>query len=307
MIGLTSRSILHLVAHIEAARVKKNTTRDIWTMTEILDALLNCGLPQRIQWGKEGCLELLQVQLHAGHAVLLLSYSDKGVSDPAFRDPDSGKQRVVRKRAGEGVAHAVHLVVSTENTSAKSYRALLEVAPRTSRTPVLRLLNKLLSQCEDLQRGTAKRVLSPKLSFDGDASSSLKQSLLTGTLHGIDLVRDQRADEGATGEPSLVPVEIVHSFKVVGEKSTRPKPLRALRSMLMKAQQLDFQAVRVCFTDADTDKRQTFELSVDADLDREDEFFVRRTTIDPGVMLDAAPEAIVPEISTAMVALLGMQ
>jgi hypothetical protein len=133
-----------------------------------------------------------------GVATLLLHHADAHAADPALMHIRNGKIRSAGKKANEGVAHAAHLLISTEKHLSVSGQscALLERVPNLGRATVIAFLNRLLRikaknddmEFKDNKTRRLKRAR-PKLESYQQLSPHLKTDLESGKLSSIELVR----------------------------------------------------------------------------------------------------------------------
>jgi hypothetical protein len=158
-----------------------------------------------------------------GIATILLHHGDADAADPALMQIKSGKIRNAGKKEDEGVAHAAHLLISTEkhiSVSGQS-RALLERVPNLGRSTVIAFLNRLLRlrakrdhmEFKDKSTKRPKRC-HPKLVSQQQLSPHLRADLEEGKLSSIELVT-RHVTDGFEEQNLIVPVTRTIVHKVV--------------------------------------------------------------------------------------------
>lgn len=302
MQGKNRRAFMHLIAYIDPAPRNHGGSRRTWSMVQLADEIVERPLPYQIKVSDQEHFELLDCHVHDGHTTMLFGCSDQTAADPSFRNVEKDTRRIVRKASGEGLAHSAHLVISHTADDTAGFRAILEVAPRVNRTRVLRLLNKLLSTDENLRRkATAGRqkTIHPRMDFNGEQSESLKIALETGKLHGVEFVRAQNQNEAAVTESGLRPGEMIQTFKVRRKKPEGFSPLAVVETMIKNARGLNYDTVRVVFTDTRSGERKTVPVPTDAN----DALFIRRSSGEFSLDLESAPAEITEDIANFMVEL----
>lgn len=130
---------------------------------------------------------------------ILLHYTDKNLTDPAFKNMKSGKVRVEGKGAGEGIAVSAHLAISLKNYNSQRdsvYLALLEVVPGLNKTLIERALqamfNGTISRPEWVDAENKK--CRPSFSLSNLASESLAEGLKNNRLDCITLISNRSDD-----------------------------------------------------------------------------------------------------------------
>lgn len=297
MIGASVRSFLHLIAYIDAVP-KRYGNRNTWRMSDLVELFEMFELPLAAPPGKSTTtIELLEIGTFPDDiAVFLFGATDRGASDPAFRNVDSGESRIVRKEPGEGISYSAHLAIDLRPTSSMGYRTRLESVPRVSRSAIARLINSTMEGDNDFHiKHPTGRDVRPKISFDGDMSAYLLESLKSGKLHRVDFARDQSEEEGAVGDSAMVPIEVTQSFKVRRVLPRSFSPLKAVQRLRKRASESGYETLRVQFTDTDTDKRHTIDLPLDSSQAK-DVLYVKGSRHE-FKSLESGPTSIVPAIS----------
>ncbi|MCX9457713.1 hypothetical protein IG604_18480, partial [Vibrio cholerae] len=131
---------------------------------------------------------------------ILLHYTDKSLTDPAFKNMKSGKVRIEGKEASEGIAVSAHLAISLKNYNGQRdsvYLALLEVVPGLNKTLIERALqamfNGKISRPEWLYNENKK--CRPSFSLSNLASESLAEGLRSNRLECITLISNRLDDD----------------------------------------------------------------------------------------------------------------
>jgi hypothetical protein len=158
-----------------------------------------------------------------GTVTLLLHHADAHAADPALMQIRNGRIRNAGKRTNEGVAHAAHLLISTEKHLSASGQscALLERVPNLGRSTVIAFLNRLLrikaknDQMEFKNNKTKRhKRCHPKLESYQQLSPHLKSDLETGRMSSIELVR-RHVVHGFEEDNVVIPVTHTVVHKVI--------------------------------------------------------------------------------------------
>lgn len=130
---------------------------------------------------------------------LLLQYTDKNVTDPAFSHLETGELRVEPKLDGEGIAVSAHVLISLapHDTEKLLYRFLLEEIPGLGRSRVsdfirseLKAISDGLFEYKDPDAGFAVKAYHPAVEILGTPSKKLSEEFEAGcVMQGIELVK----------------------------------------------------------------------------------------------------------------------
>jgi hypothetical protein len=242
-----------------------------------------------------------------GYITYLIHHSDLTATDPALKNMPTGEVWTAGKDASDGLAHAAHLMISTEAhlTSLGRARAVLERVPGVSRSIVVALLNKLLREQaakQDLKfrdTGTRKlRKCHPKLIGEFVLSHQLQRDLANGKLNGVEFIRHNVLD-GFESEDTIVPVVSTAKFKIPKSPSG-PAIFELLGRLKSLGRQNNFEEMRIHFIQKETGQNLSPTLSTD--LVQAEELMYARTIPmnDFEAPLIQCPEEIVMPIQRAL-------
>ncbi len=245
-----------------------------------------------------------------GIATILLHHGDAAASDPALIEMKRGKIRTAGKTEDEGVAHAAHLMISTQrhlSISGQS-RALLERVPNLGRSTVIAFINRLLRErasyevMEYKDKKTKRgRRCHPKLNAQQQLSHRLRTDLEAGKLSHIEFVT--RHVQGGLEEPNIIiPVTQTISHKIVNSP-TGQRAFDLLERAKSFARKHNYEEMQIRFRQTDTDQNLSPRFATDI-ADAKDAVYSRyevlRAFTDP---LEQCPLDTVPELRAKMVGL----
>ncbi len=145
-------------------------------------------------------LSIKGMELSEKETTILFAIGDCGLSDPVFDHLPTGKQRVAKKAAGEGVSFACHMMISLEPDTNGSYPLALENVPYLSRGTLEPFMKRLVKnsgyEFAEIDANGKSIVVRPNFSIDGDLSQRLKDELENGAIEGIVLVRQTKFGQG---------------------------------------------------------------------------------------------------------------
>ena len=269
------------------------STAVIYTVPQILGEIVRYNTPAAIDQGKE-TIELLDHRVDEGDQLvtLLFGCTSKSASPPAIRDLVKESTRKVAMGPNDGVTYSAHVGFSLREARPPYYNILIEQVPRVSRTKITNFLNAVLRQDKDLARKDGTRSCYPKLAFEGEMSSRLNEALEDGgALHGIEFVRDQLEEEGGVGEDGMEPVRLTQSFRLRRKYDGALDAMGRVKAMFSRAQDGDFDLMRVKFTDPSTGKPQSVDIAT-SDDEAEDALYVRRSRHEFQAALASAPMVV---------------
>ena len=191
-------------------------------------------------------------------ATLLFTIGDRNLSDTVFEHRETGEQRVARKRAGEGVSFAAHLVIALEPDEHGSYPMLLEEVPYLSRTRLIPFMKRLIKNSghafeETDENGHAVSYV-PSFHVDGDMSQRLQDELDAGRIRDVELVRTTRTGQGL--DENGYYREATRQIKLKVDDSGGHSVWEILRRIKRRAREENMDTMRVRYTRAD-DKNRT--------------------------------------------------
>lgn len=130
---------------------------------------------------------------------LLLQYTDKNVTDPAFSHLETGELRVEPKLDGEGIAVSAHVLISLvpHDPEKMLYRFLLEEVPGLGRSRVsdfirseLKIISDGLFDYKDPDDGFKVKAYLPAVEILGTPSKKFTDEIEAGcVVQGIELVK----------------------------------------------------------------------------------------------------------------------
>lgn len=292
------RFFIHLEAEIEAVPAR-GVGSELWEMSELISSLQSATLPYAYDLNDHAAIELLDLEVKHGVAVVLMGYTDERASDPAFRNRRKNRRRIVRKQLGEGLTHSAHIAFNLVPTASRRYEVLLEQVPRVGRTNTMMLLNKIWATSPQLVKvNVQQKTMHPKCRLIGMKGEGLEHVLRTGRLHGVELVRDVALGEVGATEPGWKQAAVKQCVQVQARPPKTFKPVDQFRKMFERGKAEDFSSLRVSFTHGETDKRLTVEL--DLHDSARDTLYVKHTLERFDVSLGSAPEKVVPAVSRKM-------
>lgn len=238
-----------------------------------------------------------------GYATLLIQHGDARAADPALMGFSTGDIRRAGKKRDEGVAHAAHLVISTEkDLSLKgNCRAVLERIPNLGRSTVINFLNRLLRkyaqdikmEYEDKESGRPRRY-HPKLASFQQMSHLLKTDLTTGKLQQIELVKF-KPTEGFEEPNVVVPLRQTIVHKVV-KSPTGAAAFDLVERFKSFGKKNNFDEVQIKFRKTDTSQNLSPRFATDLD-DAQDAVYARFEFLSPfPTALEQCPQGIVTAV-----------
>lgn len=138
---------------------------------------------------------------------ILVSKSDKSMSDPVFTVPKEGKRRTAEKEEKEGQDFSVHIVVKMGDNDHEPALVAIEHCAGLGIFVVQRLLDKILKDAKGLspddyeqfhpdgavdEKGKPKKInIVHKCDFQGHLSDELKYDLSYGKVQAIELITEK--------------------------------------------------------------------------------------------------------------------
>ncbi len=138
---------------------------------------------------------------------ILVSKSDKTISDPVFTVPKEKKRRTAEKEKEEGQDFSVHIVVELAKNDQDSALIAIEQCAGLGVFVVQRLFNKILKDAKELspddyeqlhpdgavdENGKPKKInVVHKCEFQGHLSDELKYDLNHGKIQAIELITEK--------------------------------------------------------------------------------------------------------------------
>jgi hypothetical protein len=182
---------------------------------------------------------------------LLIQYADQMASDPVFSNLETGALRVEPKLEGEGVAISAHMVISLvpQRPREPVYLMLLEDVPGIGQTklkPFLTSEFKHVSNFSFRDEENVEKRCRPIVEMNGYMAQTLREGLETGTLKGIDLVRE-RTQTGEFDEPGVLE-EISRNIQIkVSQPFRGEEALGIINRLKERAQTRGYPNMRVKF------------------------------------------------------------
>lgn len=138
---------------------------------------------------------------------ILVSKSDKSMSDPVFTIPREGRRRTAEKEEQEGQDFSVHVVIKLSDNDIDPALAIIEYCSGLGIFVVQRLLNQVLVDAKKIlpadfeqfhpdgsvdEKGKSKKLnVAFKCAFQGHVSDELKDDLNKGKIQSIELITDK--------------------------------------------------------------------------------------------------------------------
>jgi hypothetical protein len=171
-------------------------------------------------------LSIREVRIEQDFTSILISSSDKSISNPVFENQDSGELRVAEKKPPEGIGTAAHVVIYTKSqrkvaARRKGYLCTIECVEGVGKGRIQRLLDEVLTRVPvSYDVGEERKTEFVKVGFHAHAASSLKQQLANGGgLDEILLVRDALPTGEIDPPDGVVLVENAVKLKVASGTS----------------------------------------------------------------------------------------
>ncbi|MGL1150610.1 hypothetical protein ACSTLH_13740 [Vibrio parahaemolyticus] len=184
----------------------------------------------------------------------LLHYTDKNISDPAFKHLRSGAVRTAKKETGEGIAVSAHLIILLEpilTSKDNAHLCVLETVPGIPKSLLEKAFNAyfngLIKGNGWVKKGTNKAVR-PSFSFSHLACDSLTSGLKTRRLTGVTLLSKSLDHNDDFDEDGLSIKESQVSF-AVGESLTQELTKTMLHSISKKARARGYTTLKVRYYD----------------------------------------------------------
>ncbi|WP_181300482.1 hypothetical protein [Rhodanobacter sp. PCA2] len=195
-------------------------------------------------------LSIREVRIEQDFAVLLVSSSDKSISNPVFENQDTGSLRVAEKKPPEGVGTASHVVIYTKTqrkvgTRRKGYLCAIECVDGVGKGRIQRLLDEVLKRAlVSYSVGEEHKTEAAKVDFRAHAASSLKDQLANGgALDEILLVREALQDGGIDPPEGVQLVENAVRLKVA--PNTNKEKVQSFVRGLFGKSDMDFEYIKV--------------------------------------------------------------
>lgn len=263
--------------------------------------------PEEIEEGDNVILIKDMIVDGDGVAHFLLHHGDASAADPALIQIKSGVVRRAGKKAGEGLAHASHLLVSTTKHLSKSGQshALLERVPNLGRSTVIAFLNRLLrieakeKSLSFVDKKTKRQYrYHPKLLAQQQMSHQLKSDLEGGKLSRIEFVTRHVAG-GFEEKNRVVPVAGTIVHKVVNAP-TGKAAFDLLERARVFAKGHNYEEMQIRFKKTDTEQQVSPRFATDL-ADARDAIYSRFEILPRFKKpLEQCPQDFVPAVRTAL-------
>lgn len=180
---------------------------------------------------------------------LLIQYSDKKVSDPAFAHLKTGELRVEPKLDGEGIAVSAHMAMSLVPTEpgGNIYLTLLEEVTGVTRTRIEPFLTSEFKEgCSfSFKEGNSQeKKCRAIVEFIGHPSLSLKEDLERGELKNIELVHN-KLDESQFDELGFTKEVSKRIILKTSRAYQGDEALNVIEQIRLKAKKKGFSELRV--------------------------------------------------------------
>jgi hypothetical protein len=167
------------------------------------------GFEQRLKESAKG-QELLYVadwRWEGDVISILVSKSDKSISDPVFTVPKEGRRRTAEKEDQEGQDFSVHMAIKLSEGKRESALVVVEYCSGLGIFVVQRLLNQILRDAKKIspadfeqmhpdgsidEKGQLKKLkVTFKCDFEGHLSDELRDDLNKGKVQSIELITEK--------------------------------------------------------------------------------------------------------------------
>jgi len=195
-------------------------------------------------------LSVREVRIEQDFTSLLISSSDKSISNPVFENQDSGALRIAEKKPPEGVGMAAHVLIYTKaqrkvGVRRKGYLCAIECVEGVGKGRIQRLLDEVLRRIPvSYDVGDERKSEFVKVGFHAHAASSLKQQLANGGgLDEILLVREALSTDEIDPPDGVVLVENAVKLKVA--PGTNKEKVQKFVKGLFGKDDKDFEYIKV--------------------------------------------------------------
>lgn len=255
-------------------------------------------------------LEQVNVDVERGVCTLLFHYTDKNISDPAFKSMVTGNVRKAKKNPEkeEGVAVSAHMVICLDRAlkqNAPCYLALLEVVPGLTKGLIERAMTSFFNNVfpkKWTHPDNNKLQVRPSFELDHLTSNSLIEGLHGRRLTALTFISKSLDDDMDEDELSIKEKRV--SF-AVGENLREEASAKLLFKSSEKALKQGYTVLKVNYEDIYGSKKSGTFKSIEPDaLAKATGVFSKRATVHAEEMLDQCNEEIRSDLSGKMVALL---
>lgn len=209
---------------------------------------------------EEITIRIKEIEAKKTYFGILLHLSDIKATNPAFSHTETGAVRVEKKKEGEGIGGACHILFKREciNDQKGRHLAIIEEVVGIPKSMIEQFLTFILkASCETnykkpIQKGKKERVCRPIAKFNGHASSTLKQSLETGTLQYITLLNHKKG-EYIDDDKELQTTERVMRVQAVGAP-TGNKAVDLVKRARAFANKDSYDEIRVQYSEVVTEE-----------------------------------------------------
>lgn len=244
-----------------------------------------------------------------GAVAILFDHGDASAADPAIKDFGTMETQTVLIKENQGLAHAAHLLISTEDhvSSTGRARALLERVPNLGRSVALTFLNRILREeaaarnIEFRDPDTKKmKKCHPKFIMHNQLSDQLKEDLKSGRLNKVAFV-SRKIPDTFEEHGRVVPKQRIVTCSIVN-----PPTGEGVRSFVERlklwGKNNDFEEMHLQFTkDKEIKGKQHLSARLATDLDEaEDAVYSKLEPLQGFAHLEQSPEAVVIELKDRM-------
>jgi hypothetical protein len=246
-----------------------------------------------------------------GIVTILLSHGDARAADPALLNFSTNKLRTAGKTDADGLAHAAHLVITTEKpllTKSGQSRALLKRTPNVGRSLIVSFFNLLLRGEAAKHRLSFKDVdnknkrCHPKLVSHSQPSHEFRDDIINGKLTGVEFIT-RHVGPGLDGRDGVEPETKTLKYKL-RKPPTGIAALDLVVELTEWARKNNFDKIQINFVSAHTRKPESARFRTDIEDARELIYSKSEPIGDFSHRLVQHPQAIVPEIQVKMAELL---
>lgn len=225
--------------------------------------LLKAGNAVHQYKNHEITIRIKEIEVKNKYFGILLHLSDIKATDPAFSHTGTGAVRVEEKKEGEGIAAACHILFKRGciNDQKGRHLAIIEEVIGIPKSMVEQFMTFILkTSCEThyknpIEKGKKEKICRPIARFNGHASTTLKDSLKTGTLQYITLFNHKKG-EYIDDNKELLTTEKVIKLQAVGAP-TGNKAVDLVKRARALAYKDSYDEIRVQYSEVVSEEAKT--------------------------------------------------
>ncbi|ENL6715814.1 TPA: hypothetical protein RQJ89_000991 [Vibrio vulnificus] len=257
-------------------------------------------------------LEKVKVSADKKFCTMLFHYTDKNVSDPAFKSLRTGVVRKAEKNKDEdeGIAISAHLVIALDKPFKQhqpNYFALLEVVPGLTKTLLERAMRSFFAHegAATWTHPNEQKQVRPSFTLSNLTSRSLSEGLIGRRLTALTFIHKDLQDDMDENELRATEQRISYA---VGRSITEEAAVKLLRSASQKAKNKGYSVLTVKYEDVyGSTKSGTFKSLDQEVLEKAAGVFAKRAKLRSDIQIDQCNEQIHHDLSAKMIDLLGKE